>query len=152
MGNLSKKNLNKITVKEIIEKAGYNRSTFYYHFKNTEEILEYLENEILDSLFNVVSNINSYKSNLEFTHNIIKIYEKYGDYFYFLLSTNGDSNFIIKFSETTKKIFYNNHKNEKYSLEELELTHAFISSAFIGSFLYWFKKNNSTSFENFLDS
>lgn len=29
---MQKKELDKITVKELIEKAGINRSTYYYHF------------------------------------------------------------------------------------------------------------------------
>jgi AcrR family transcriptional regulator len=40
----------KITVQEIVRKAGYNRSTFYQYFKDTNELLEYLEDKIIASI------------------------------------------------------------------------------------------------------
>lgn len=36
---LEKKDFDKITVKEICEKAGVNRSTFYLHYESTEDLL-----------------------------------------------------------------------------------------------------------------
>ena len=41
-GLYSEKKLTQISVKEITEKAGYNRSTFYSYFNNTEEVLNYV--------------------------------------------------------------------------------------------------------------
>jgi len=40
------KKLTQISVKEITEKAGYNRSTFYSYFNNTEEVLNYVVKEL----------------------------------------------------------------------------------------------------------
>ncbi len=37
---LSKKDFSYITIKEICEKAGVNRSTFYLHYRNTTDLLE----------------------------------------------------------------------------------------------------------------
>ena len=36
---LSKKPLSELTVKEITDRAGVNRQTFYYHFKNIEDLV-----------------------------------------------------------------------------------------------------------------
>ena len=48
---LGKKDFQYITVKEICEKAGVNRSTFYLHYENTrdllEESVEYMNNHFL---------------------------------------------------------------------------------------------------------
>lgn len=33
---------NKITIDKIVENCGYNRQTFYYHFKNIKELFEWL--------------------------------------------------------------------------------------------------------------
>ncbi len=38
----------KITVKELCEKAGINRGTFYLHYKDLWAVLDELENEVLD--------------------------------------------------------------------------------------------------------
>ncbi|MDE6707509.1 MAG: TetR/AcrR family transcriptional regulator, partial [Oscillospiraceae bacterium] len=37
---LEKKDFEYITIKEICEKAGVNRSTFYLHYQNTRELLD----------------------------------------------------------------------------------------------------------------
>ncbi len=42
-----KKPISKITVKEITDMAGYNRSTFYQYFKDVFALLEYVEDEMI---------------------------------------------------------------------------------------------------------
>lgn len=37
---LEERPLNKITVKEIVDRCGINRNTFYYHFKDNPSLLE----------------------------------------------------------------------------------------------------------------
>ena len=45
---LSKNKLNKITIKEITEDCGVNRQTFYYHFKDIYDLLEWIyKNEVI---------------------------------------------------------------------------------------------------------
>ena len=41
------KPLEKITVKEITDKAGYNRGTFYSYFKDTYEMQKYVRDSLL---------------------------------------------------------------------------------------------------------
>lgn len=45
----AEKDLPQISVKEITEKAGYNRSTFYAYFSNTDEVLEYVVGQLFES-------------------------------------------------------------------------------------------------------
>ena len=52
---LNKKEYEYITVKEICEKAGVNRSTFYLHYESMEEILFDLTLEISDLLFDLLN-------------------------------------------------------------------------------------------------
>jgi AcrR family transcriptional regulator len=42
---LEKKNIDKITIKEICEKADINRSTFYTHYYDQYDLLHQIENE-----------------------------------------------------------------------------------------------------------
>lgn len=42
------KPVDKITVKELAERAGHNRVTFYQYFRDAYDVLESLENELLD--------------------------------------------------------------------------------------------------------
>lgn len=47
---LEKKNLDKITVKSICEKAGVNRTTFYAHFLDVYDMLDKMEAHLRDEL------------------------------------------------------------------------------------------------------
>ncbi len=48
---LEKKDFEYITIKEICEKAGVNRSTFYLHYENTSDLLKETTRYILDKHF-----------------------------------------------------------------------------------------------------
>ncbi len=52
---LEKKDFEYITVKEICEKAGVNRSTFYLHYENTSDLLEETTQYITDSFLSYFS-------------------------------------------------------------------------------------------------
>ena len=41
-GLLEHKNVEKITVKELVDACHISRQTFYYHFQDTMEVIEYL--------------------------------------------------------------------------------------------------------------
>ena len=48
---LSQKPLDKVTVKDIIEDCGVNRQTFYYHFKDIYDLLEWIfANEVVEKI------------------------------------------------------------------------------------------------------
>lgn len=42
------KDINKITIKEITDRAGYNRATFYIYFKNAQQVLDYVEEQLYE--------------------------------------------------------------------------------------------------------
>ena len=50
---LSKKELSKITISNITDECGVNRQTFYYHFKDIYDLLEWIyKNEVIDEIDN----------------------------------------------------------------------------------------------------
>ena len=50
---LEAKTLEKITVKDIVARCGVNRQTFYYHFKDIYDLLEWIyKNEVIDEIDN----------------------------------------------------------------------------------------------------
>ncbi len=52
---LEKKDFEYITVKEICESAGVNRSTFYLHYENTQELLEEATRHVIDKFLTYFS-------------------------------------------------------------------------------------------------
>lgn len=57
------KPLEKITVKELSEKALINKATFYQHFEDIYELSESLEDEAIDTIFNSIPHVNSLLEN-----------------------------------------------------------------------------------------
>ena len=50
---LEVRTIDKITVKDIVSKCGVNRQTFYYHFRDIYELMEWtLENDIREYYIN----------------------------------------------------------------------------------------------------
>ena len=50
---LSRKELSKITISNITDECGVNRQTFYYHFKDIYDLLEWIyKNEVIDEIDN----------------------------------------------------------------------------------------------------
>lgn len=45
-----KKPINKISIKEITDLSGYNRSTFYQYFFDVYDLLEYIENDLIETM------------------------------------------------------------------------------------------------------
>ncbi len=50
-GLLEKKPLSKVTVKDVVISCGVNRQTFYYHFKDIYDLLEWMFSQELDGFF-----------------------------------------------------------------------------------------------------
>lgn len=48
---LNEKPLAKITVKDIVERCGVNRNTFYYHFRDISDVVEYALLREVDKVF-----------------------------------------------------------------------------------------------------
>ncbi len=46
----SRKGFQSVTVQEIINEVDINRATFYYHYKDKEDLIEEVEFEILEGL------------------------------------------------------------------------------------------------------
>lgn len=56
---LKKKPIQEITVREICERTGINRSTFYNHYQDVYDLLEQIENEMLGELAENLKNVVS---------------------------------------------------------------------------------------------
>lgn len=67
---LQKKALNKITVTEIVEDCGLNRMTFYYHFKDIYDLLEWV---CADDARKALESMGNYTNWREGMHSIFEL-------------------------------------------------------------------------------
>jgi AcrR family transcriptional regulator len=134
------KGIEKITVKEITVKAGYNRSTFYEYFTDVYDVLEQIENLLLPGPQDLppLSLVDSYTVPLPIDI-FINIYEKNRKYYSVLLGDNGDSSFQSKIKRSVKDML-----KKKLIAQgivdnyELDFTLEYMLSAMIGVLSYWF--------------
>ncbi len=91
---VKEKPVSKIAVSELTRRAGYNRSTFYEYFLDTDDLLSYVEAQLLEEIKQTVLQNLSEESTPEqlFSTVFISMNEK----IYLLLGQNGDSTFFTK--------------------------------------------------------
>ncbi|MDO4552203.1 MAG: TetR/AcrR family transcriptional regulator [Bacillota bacterium] len=87
----------KITVQEIADKAGYNRSTFYQYFRDIYGILDFIEE---DTLSYVKKNITTVIRHIDFEEEFIlaftQRYQEKDKYVKLLLSSRNISKFSVR--------------------------------------------------------
>ena len=147
----SHKKIEQITVKEISEKAGYNRGTFYEYFVDVYDVLEQIENALipgvdeLPPIENPASDIGIIQLDM-----FMKLYEKNNSYYAVLLGENGDPAFASKLKKAVKPIIRESFKLNDISSIETDYILEYILSAKIGIMGYWFNENKSLPAERLI--
>jgi Transcriptional regulator len=96
------KDLHKITVRELTDRADVHRATFYSHYKDVYDLYEQLENVVVDGLSTVIINNKSssyeelFKAIVDYVYDNSKLY-------YMLLNKNGNRNFRDRISDFLEK-------------------------------------------------
>lgn len=136
------KRIEKITVKEITQKAGYNRGTFYEYFIDVYDVLEQIEQSLIPALDELppitVSNLNMGMPLDMF----LKLYEQKGKYYSVLLGDNGDPAFASKLKNTIKPALKHSF-SENHNLDptELDFVLEYVLSSMIGIMSYWYRQD-----------
>ncbi len=133
--------IEKITVKDIANKAGYNRGTFYEYFTDVYDVLDYIENSLiptLDELPPVSIQTGSLGMPLD---SFMELYQQNNKYFSVLLGDKGDPSFASKLKNSIKPTLVNVFA-DKPNINQMELDYIieYTLSAMIGIMSYWFKQ------------
>ena len=86
----SLKPIEKISVQEITDKAGYNRSSFYQHFRDVYDLLDFLEKDVLDFMH---QRLQMGKGSVQ---EIIAVFDEKGFYLNALFGDYGGNRFLEK--------------------------------------------------------
>jgi len=87
------KPIEKITVQEITNKAGYNRSSFYQHFRDVYDLLDYLEKDVLDFMH---QRLHMGKGSVQ---ELISVFDEKGFYLNALFGDYGGNRFLEKLKD-----------------------------------------------------
>ena len=136
-----RKSIEKISVKEVAAKAGYNRGTFYEYFTDVYDLLEQLELSLLPSSPEELpprseAGVKGTGQPLDL---FIKMYERNQKYFVVLLGDHGDPAFRGRIKRHVRPMLLSvlaaGRGADKF---EIEVIIEFVLSAMIGVLGYWF--------------
>jgi AcrR family transcriptional regulator len=141
------KRIEKITVREITAKAGYNRGTFYEYFVDVYDVLEQIEQSLVPSIADIppILPMTAVEdSPIDF---FIDFYEIGNEYYTVLLGDSGDPSFAAKIKNNIKGELLSRIANKGTDTLELEYSLEYLLSAMMGVLTYWFKNGGNISRE-----
>ncbi|MCI8778858.1 MAG: TetR/AcrR family transcriptional regulator [Bacilli bacterium] len=141
-----KKELNNITVTELVKKANITRSAFYTHFDSIYDIAQEIQDETLDLLMtnlNGIQTIDDLDHYLDIIFNYLKENEKI---YSMLLSSNDPMLFSNRLSKTINKYILSLLKETKH--ENLELKVSFYTDGCMHLIIKHFRKEINNSLDD----
>lgn len=140
---LQQKNINEITVKEIVEEADINRSTFYLHYTDIFDLLHQIENELLNEFITLTKEFADFhddiNANYSYLTRLFEILSNNIDIVRILLGPHGDISFLnqIKHMIADKIIEDFKESSITNSILDVEYTFSFYLNGCVGLVEHW---------------
>lgn len=159
---IEEKGFDALTVGDLCTEASLNRGTFYNHFKDKEDLLLTLENEILAELHGFQADMKKLslpviaghvitKQPLPFLVDLFDYLRTQGDFLHAVLGANGDGSFPIRLKETICTELVRSILHERYRTSSEPLVDYYVSffaSAYMGVIDRWIQKGMQESSED----
>lgn len=145
------KKIEKITVKDITLKAGYNRTTFYAYFTDVYDVLEQIEDDLMPGVEHIPPTTVPEDTDFDFIGGLISIYEINSDYYSVLLGENGDPSFAIKMKNVFKSMMMQTLKIQ-VNMSEVEIDYAleFLIGATLSIIKHWYDEDKNISMDELM--
>lgn len=148
---MKEKNVNDITVKELVEEVDINRSTFYLHYTDIRNMLESVEQEMLEEIEVLIREhpIGLNENTFLFIADLFSIMETNKDLCAALIGPTGDMAFIYKI----EKIIRENSMKAltpyfPTALDDLKYSYDFCLNGSFGLVKSWLLNNGSETPEH----
>jgi AcrR family transcriptional regulator len=127
-----------VTVKEIIKKAGYNRSTFYEYFEDPKDVLLMIELSLIPT-FETLPPLELIDKKIGMPiHEFIEFFKSKQEYYLVLLGEKGDPSFSKSLKLSIKEMFLQKIQFKQATMKHLsEFTIEFILSGMVGLLMAW---------------
>jgi AcrR family transcriptional regulator len=127
-----------VTVKEIIKKAGYNRSTFYEYFEDPQDVLMTIKLSLIPT-FESLPPLELIDKKIGMPiHEFIEFFKSKKEYYLVLLGEKGDPSFAKTMKSSIKEIILHNIQFKQPTMKHLsEFTIEFILSGMVGLLMAW---------------
>lgn len=136
----AEKKIEKITIKEVAELAGFNRGTFYLYYKSIYDLLQKSEQELLDDFAKMLDlNVKFYFGLIDAPdESMLSNFIEHTEYIRILNSENGDPRFKSRMKNIIKDA-YRKHINQNNTVvSKVEYLLEYVVEANMSIFQYWF--------------
>lgn len=150
---LMEKDINSITINELVTLVDINRGTFYLHYKDLYDLLHQIEDDLMCELTGILNeyNIDGMKDeNKLFFVDILKFIKENADLVLLLLSQNGDLAFLNKLKKAVEENCFQNLKQlyQHANPYSYAVFTAYSVSGSIGVIQLWLENGHSESIES----
>ena len=149
-----KRSIEKITVKDICNMAGYNRSTFYQYYTDVYDLLHKAEDQFLADIGNSVVMIVEQAQNWDLSSMIQAVFgllERNNRYISALFGPHGNTAFTHRLVENLKPIWVKYFiQTAQYTPAEVDLLMEHNMMGLLSMFQKWFFDHNGISEERFI--
>lgn len=149
------KGIEKISVSEIMERAGYNRGTFYLHYQDIYDLLEQCEDELLETIEQVIREANISQGSLDLSQQmgfLMELTQMYSEFVKILLSDRGDARFARRFKQLLwpylKQYFV---PIKGYTEQQEQWLAEFFLSGLLSAIAVWLSDPQDVSLKDFID-
>ncbi len=138
----------KISVTDICQKCEMNRKSFYYHFRDKYDLV----NWIYDMEFIAVINKKEYKSSQEFLTDLCDYFYVNRTFYRKAFGMEGQNSFCDHFKEMMSPLIAERLEMKEPSLdeEEMEFRTDFFTEAVVGAIQRWIMDRNCVTSEKFI--
>lgn len=134
------KGIERISVSELVKKAGYNRSTFYEYYTNLRDLLDIIEDSLLEEIKRqIIDHLDNDVNDEEAIRLLATLYRQKGEYLSVLLSENGDPRFEKKIKDIMRPQMVRIYDLNGNGLRTEYIIEMGMSSI-IGTLTHWFNK------------
>lgn len=146
------RNIEKISVTELVRRANINRSTFYSHYDDIWQVAEDIKSETMKAFFENKA-INTVGDIIPFFDEIYKYIKKNDDFFRLMFNSDEVTGFVVRLGKICKDKIYrvlkDNPKITNKSLLEVEIS-AF-SDGLAMQFIRYYHNDYSVTLEEIID-
>ncbi len=143
---MRKKDISRITVKELCERADVNRGTFYAHYASPVDLLEQIERELLEEVLSSLDSKLATGSLAALLTDIFTTLQQNGDLCKVLFSEHGDKEFLGRVMETAREPCLQEWQRTARDLprETLDLLYSFMANGSVGVIRAWIEEDMRT--------
>ena len=146
---MKEKSVNQITVKELVEEVDINRSTFYLHFKDIQDLLREIEENMEAQIKRAIEEhpiVSGNENAFYFIEDMFRVLDEEREISKALIGPNGDMGFIHRIERIIKENSRGTlEKMYPGKKEDLKYFYAFCLSGCLGLVKVWLNEGEEKS-------